>query len=97
MGKSMGLSHFFGILLPKADRTFQREHAHRNEALYKFSRAIVEAGNDFNKITQVVALLTSEFIGDSSLVATLNPNGGPISTIAAFHHPSMVAQSLLRK
>lgn len=70
--------------------------ARHNEALYKFSRAIAEAGNNHDLITQVVAVHSAEYIGDSSVVITLNPQGDRF-TIGAFHHPSPDAQALLRK
>jgi len=96
-GKISGAIAIFRDITSRKQIEFSREkHAYRNEALYKFSRAIVEAGNDFNKITQVVALSTSEYIGDASIVTTLKPNSNQF-TIAAFHHHSTVAQSLLRK
>jgi hypothetical protein len=96
-GKINGaIALFRDITFRKQIELSREKHAHRNESLYKFSRAIVEAGNDFDKITQVVAHLTSEYIGDTSIVATLKPNSERF-TLAAFHHPSTVAQSLLRK
>ena len=96
-GKINGAIAIFRDITSRKQIELSREkHAYRNEALYKFSRAIVEAGNDFNKITQVVALSTSEYIGDASIVTTLKPNSNQF-TIAAFHHHSTVAQSLLRK
>lgn len=96
-GKINGaIALFRDITFRKQIELSREKHAHRNESLYKFSRAIVEAGNDFDKITQVVAHLTSEYIGDTSIVATLKPNSDRF-TLAAFHHPSTVAQSLLRK
>ena len=96
-GKINGaIALFRDITFRKQIELSREKHAHRNESLYKFSRAIVEAGNDFDKITQVVAHLTSEYIGDASIVATLKPISNRF-TLAAFHHPSTVAQSLLRK
>lgn len=93
---SGAIALFRDITLRKQIEQSREKHAQRNEALYKFSRAIAEAGNDFNKIVQVVASHTAESLGDASLVATLNPEGDRF-TIVAFNHPSPVAQALLRK
>ena len=44
----------------------------RTEALYSFSHAIAEAGNDLNKIMNLVVKFTAEVIGDLSIIALLN-------------------------
>lgn len=93
---SGAIALFRDITFRKQIELSREKHAQRNEALYKFSRAIGEAGNDLNQITQVVAVHSAEYIGDSSIVTTLNRKDDRL-TIAAFHHPSPEAQALLRK
>ena len=87
---------FRDITFRKQIEQSREKLAQHNEALYKFSRAIAEAGNNIDLITQVVAVHSAEYIGDSSVVITLNPQGDRF-TIGAFHHPSPDAQALLRK
>lgn len=74
----------------------QEKSIKRTEALYKFSHAIAEAGNDLNNIMNLVVKFTAEVIGDLSLIALLNTNGDKLR-IGAFHDTSPSAQSLLRK
>jgi len=68
----------------------------RTEALYKFSHAIAEAGNDLNQIMNLVVKFTAEVIGDLSLVALLNTNGDKLR-IGAYYDTHPTAYSLLRK
>jgi PAS domain S-box-containing protein len=68
----------------------------RTEALYRFSHSIAEAGNDLNKIMNLVVKFTAEVIGDISLVALLNPNGDKLR-IGAYYDSDPTAHSLLRK
>ncbi|MGZ9234035.1 MAG: PAS domain S-box protein [Anaerolineales bacterium] len=68
----------------------------RTEALYSFSHAIAEAGNDLNKIMNVVVKFTAEVIGDLSLIALLNTTGDKLR-IGAYYDLHPTAQSLLRK
>jgi len=68
----------------------------RTEALYSFSHAIAEAGNDLNQIMDLVVKYTAEVIGDLSIIALLNTNGDKLK-IGAFHDINSTAQSLLRK
>ncbi len=44
----------------------------RTEALYSFSHAIAEAGNDLNQIMNLAVKFAAEVIGDLSLLALLN-------------------------
>ena len=74
----------------------RENHARRMEALYKFSHAIAESGNDLNAISEVVAVNAANHIGDASIVSLLNPDDNQLS-IAAFHHPDPDARALLRK
>jgi PAS domain S-box-containing protein len=68
----------------------------RTEALYSFSHAIAEAGNDLNKIMNLVVKFTAEVIGDLSLIALLNTTGDKLR-IGAYYDMHPTAQSLLRK
>jgi PAS domain S-box-containing protein len=68
----------------------------RTEALYKFSHAIAEAGNDLNQIMNLVVKFTAEVIGDLSLVALLNTNGDKLR-MGAYYDTNPTAYSLLRK
>ena len=74
----------------------REKHVRRTEALYSFSHAIAEAGNDLNTILNLVAKFTAEVIGDLSLVTLLNANGDKMK-ISAFHDPNPTAHALLRK
>jgi PAS domain S-box-containing protein len=74
----------------------QEKYVQRTEALYKFSHAIAEAGNDLNRIMQLVVKFTADVIGDLSLIALLNTNGDRLK-ISAFHDTNPTAQALLRK
>ncbi len=76
---------------------FSREkHVKRIEALYSFSHAIAEAGNDLNEIMQLVVKFTGDVIGDLSLIALLNTNGDKLK-IGAFYDTNLTGQTLLRK
>jgi PAS domain S-box-containing protein len=68
----------------------------RTEALYSFSHAIAEAGNDLGKILNLVVKFTAEVIGDLSLIALLNTNGNKLK-IGTFHDTNPTGQALLRK
>ena len=74
----------------------REKHVRRTEALYSFSHAIAEAGNDLNTILNLVAKFTAEVIGDLSLVTLLNTNGDKLK-ICAFHDHDPTAHALLRK
>jgi PAS domain S-box-containing protein len=74
----------------------REKHVKRIEALYGFSHAIAEAGNDLSKIMNVVVKFTAEGIGDLSLIALLNTNGDKLK-IGAFHDTNPTGQALLRK
>jgi PAS domain S-box-containing protein len=74
----------------------REKHVQRTEALYGFSHAIAEAGNDLQMILNLVARFTAETVGDLSLVTLLNANGDRLR-VGAFHDPNPTAQALLRK
>jgi hypothetical protein len=56
----------------------------RTEALYSFSRAVAEAGNDLNAIMTVIVNFTAEAIGDVSVIGLLNTAGDRVR-VEAFH------------
>ena len=68
----------------------------RNEALYRLSRSIAEAGNDLHKITNLATSFAAEEIGDASILTLLNPNHDQL-VVASFHDTSSNAQAVLRK
>jgi PAS domain S-box-containing protein len=74
----------------------QNKHVRRIEALYKFSRAVAEAGNELNKITRLAVDFVVNEIGDFGLLTLLNSNGDKLR-ITAFHDSSSKGQALLRK
>lgn len=74
----------------------REKHVKRTEALYSFSHAIAEAGNDLNTILNLVARFTGEVIGDLSLITLLNASGDKLR-VSAFYDSNPTAQSLLRK
>jgi PAS domain S-box-containing protein len=74
----------------------REKHVRRTEALYGFSHAIAEAGNDLNKIMNLVVKFTAEVIGDLSLISLLNTNGDQLK-IGAFHDTNPTGQAILRK
>ena len=68
----------------------------RTEALYRFSQAIAEAGNDLNRIMNLVVKFAAEVIGDLSFISLLNTSGDKLK-IGAFHDVTPTGQALLRK
>jgi PAS domain S-box-containing protein len=68
----------------------------RTDALYRLSRMVAEAGTDLAKITQLATRFTAEEIGDSSILALLNPSGEKLR-IVSFYDRTPRAQALLRK
>ena len=74
----------------------REKHVKRTEALYSFSRAVAEAGNDLNAIMNLVVKYTSEVIGDLSVIALLNAAGDKMK-VDAFHDTNSTGQALLRK
>jgi PAS domain S-box-containing protein len=74
----------------------REKHVRHTEALYRFSHAIAEAGNDLTAITNLVTRFTAEVIGDLSLVTLLNTGGDKLK-VSAFHDNNPTAQALLRK
>lgn len=74
----------------------RQKHAKRTEALYSFSHAIAETGNDLNAIMNLVVKFTAEVIGDFSIISLLGPNGDKLK-IGAHHDTNPTAHSLLRK
>lgn len=68
----------------------------RMETLYRLSRVISEGGNDLKRITQSVAVLTAEDIGDLCVVAHFNPTKQALE-VGAFYDSDPTARSLFRK
>lgn len=68
----------------------------RTEALYKFSHAIAEAGNDLNNIMNLVARFTAEVIGDLGIISLLNTQGDKLR-VGAYYDPDKTVQALVRK
>src|SRR5690349_14266321 len=68
----------------------------RTEALYRFSHSIAEAGNDLNKIMNLVVRFAADLIGDLSLLSLLN-TGGEKLRVSAFYDVAPTGQALLRK
>lgn len=68
----------------------------RTDALYRLSRMVTDAGNDLHKITQLATRFTAEEIGDSSILALLNPGGDKLR-IMSYSDRTPKAQALLRK
>lgn len=74
----------------------QERDIKRREALYRFSHAIAEAGNELNKITQLAVKFASDVVGDAGILTLLNSSGERLR-IAAFQDNSPRGQALLRK
>ena len=74
----------------------REKHAWRNEALYKFSHAIAESGNDLDQITAVVARQAAERIGDACIVL-LTESDSQHLRVASHYHSSSEKRSVLRK
>jgi PAS domain S-box-containing protein len=74
----------------------REKHVRRTEALYSFSHAIAEAGNELNTILNLVAKFTAEVIGDLSLITLLDAKGDRLR-VSAFHDSNPTALALLRK
>ncbi len=87
---------FRDITYRKQIELSREKHIQRTETLYRFSRALAEAANDLNQITQTIANYAAETIGDTSIVSLLD-SGGEKLRIAAFHHPLASARAALRK
>ena len=68
----------------------------RTEALYRFSHDIAEAGNELNRIMNLVAKFSTEVIGDLGLISLLNANGDRLK-IGAFYDISPTGQAIMRK
>ena len=68
----------------------------RTEALYRFSQAIAEAGNDLNRIMNLVVKFAAEVLGDLSFISLLNASGDKLK-IGSFHDITPSGQALLRK
>jgi len=96
-GRPNGVITIFRDITYRKQIELSREkHIQRTETLYKLSRALAEAGNDLNQITQTIANYAAETIGDTSIVSLLNSSGDTLR-IAAFHHPLASARAALRK
>ncbi|RPJ26118.1 MAG: PAS domain S-box protein, partial [Chloroflexi bacterium] len=74
----------------------REKHVKRTEALYSFSRAVAEAGNDLHAIMSLLVKFTAEVIGDLSVLSLLNAAGDNMR-IDAFHDTDSTGQALLRK
>ena len=74
----------------------REKHVKRTEALYSFSHAISEAGNDLSMIMNLTAKFVAEVVGDLSVIALLNADGDKLK-IKAYHDTNPTAYSLLRK
>jgi PAS domain S-box-containing protein len=68
----------------------------RTEALYRFSHDIAEAGNDLNRIMNLVVKFAAEVMGDLCLLSLLNTNGDKLK-VGAFYDVTPTGQALLRK
>lgn len=68
----------------------------RTEALYRFSHGIAEAGNDLNRIMNLVVKFVADVIGDLSMISLLNTGGDKLK-VGAFQDTNPTGQALLRK
>lgn len=68
----------------------------RTEALYRLSHGIAEAGNDLDKIMNLVVKFSAEVIGELSLISLLNADGDKLK-VSAFYDVNPTGQALLRK
>ncbi|MGZ9234822.1 MAG: PAS domain S-box protein [Anaerolineales bacterium] len=68
----------------------------RTEALYRFSHEVAEAGNDLNRIMNLVVKFAAEVIGDLSMISLLNTSGDRLK-VGAYHDINPTGQALLRK
>ncbi len=68
----------------------------RTEALYRFSHGIAEAGNDLNRIMNLVVKFAAEVIGNLSVISLLNTSGDKLK-VSAFYDVTPTGQALLRK
>ena len=76
---------------------FSREkQIKRTEALYRFSHGIAEAGNDLNRIMNLVVKFAAEVIGDLSMISLLDASGDKLK-IGAFHDTTPTGHAILRK
>jgi PAS domain S-box-containing protein len=64
----------------------------RIETFYRLTRILAASGEDARQIARQVALLTSEVLGDLSVVTLLNANGEKLN-IAGYHDADPVAMS----
>jgi PAS domain S-box-containing protein len=74
----------------------REKQTRRTEALYRFSHGIAEAGNDLNKIMNLVVRFAAEVIGDLSMISLLNTSGDKLK-VGAFHDITPTGHALLRK
>lgn len=79
----------------KVERARERS-AGRNEALYKLSELITETGNDLDRLTQRVASLTSQVIGDLSVVSLLDGQSKTLR-VAGYEDPEPGRRAQLRE
>ena len=68
----------------------------RTEGLYRFSHSIAEAGNDLNRIMNLVVKFAADVIGDLSMISLLSTGGDKLK-VGAFYDVTPTGQALLRK
>jgi len=68
----------------------------RIETLYRLSRSLTEAGTNLNRITQTVAKLAAETVGDVCSISLLNTTGEKL-TVEAFYDTDPAGQDLLKR
>jgi PAS domain S-box-containing protein len=74
----------------------REQNAQRKEALYQLSGLLAETGNDLDRITQGVASLTSQVIGDLSIVTLLEAKSQKLR-VAAYEAPDPGRRAELHK
>lgn len=74
----------------------REKQAQRTEALYRCSQGIAEAGNDLNRIMNLVVKFAAEVIGELCLISLLNAGGDKLK-VSAFYDVNPTGQALLRK
>ncbi len=68
----------------------REKHAMQSEALYSFSRSIAQAGDDLDQICNLVATLTTKYIGEMSIVSLVNQDKNKLVNIACYHPDSKI-------
>ena len=88
--------HIQDITSNKTLEQSRQRHIQRTETLYKLSHIIADCANDLDKLTQAVAILASQIIGDLAVVTLLHQDDEKIH-IAAYYDPDPAARTLIRK